>query len=70
MKLKAEQIESLSGQITNKLFELGSDLGSDPCHRIAFMGGNYPDDEIQQGGLSKESFDRFIIGIILDFYDK
>ena len=46
--------------LTAKIFQLGDDIGEN-CHRIAFVCGEYPDNETFDGGLNKEALERFIL---------
>jgi len=58
------EAEFLARRIVNELFKLGSD--PTPCQRIQFMGGNWPDSEINQGGMNKDSLIRLIANTIHD----
>ena len=49
----------LARTIARDLISCGDEPG-DPCHRIAFIGGEYPDNEIEHGGLCEESLARHL----------
>lgn len=42
----------LANKLARDLMALGDDPNS-PAHRIQYMGGNYPDGEIPQGGMNE-----------------
>lgn len=53
----------LASTIATALFSCGDEPNS-PCQRIEFLGGEYPDNEIPQGGLNKDSLINFLYRII------
>ena len=52
-------IEKLAQNITDDLFESGDEPGS-PTTRIQFMGGEWPDNEVAQGGFNKDACAAFM----------
>lgn len=64
MKLTVLEIRNLSVKLARDLFMLGD--GPTPCQRIQFLGGKYPDDEIEQGGLCESALAKEIEQIVQD----
>lgn len=57
--MEVETIKTIAEGVARDLLKLGGEHGS-LAHRIQFMGGEYPDNEIGQGGLCEESLANFI----------
>lgn len=55
----------LGASIARDVFAAGDEIGSVATRRIAFMGGQYPDNEIAQGGLSEMALASHITTSIL-----
>ena len=49
----------LSHKMASELLKVGDEPNS-PVHRIEFKGGEYPDNEIPQGGMNLDSLTRWI----------
>jgi len=50
--MEKQEATLLAEKIAEDIFKCGGEPDS-PCRRIQFMGGIYPDNEINQGGLIK-----------------
>ena len=48
---------NLGCEIARHIFSIGSEPDSHggPCHRIVFMGGEWPNSEVQMGGLCENA---------------
>lgn len=46
--------DEMAKAIAKDIFDLGNKLGR-PIHRIQFLTGKYPDNEISQGGLAQDA---------------
>lgn len=62
--LTEDEAHEFARHLTDQLFQLGSAPGS-PVQRIAFMGGEWPNSEIAQGGMCYESLVTFFKKLLL-----
>ena len=56
--MSTERFKRLGASLARALMAVG-DVRT-PAHRIQFMGGEYPDGEIGQGGMNEEALSRFL----------
>ena len=58
LNLLADGNAQVATRLAKALLKLGNDPHS-PCHRIQFIGGEYPDNEKMQGGMTEHPLIRF-----------
>jgi len=61
-----EYRKELSLKIARDIFMTGNEL-NDPCQRIQFLGGTYPDDEHDAGGMDENVLSELIYTAILRY---
>ncbi len=57
--MEKNKFKSIAENIARYIFEIGDENNS-PTKRIQFMGGDYPDNETNQGGVCEESLAMYI----------
>lgn len=60
--LTDQEAQTLALRLADALFALGSNCGPTPVQRIQFLGGTWPDNEIDQGGMCHQA--------LVDFFKK
>jgi len=58
--------KKLALKIARDIFMVGNEL-NDPCQRLQFMCGTYPDDEHEAGGLNETGLVKLIDNAILSY---
>ncbi len=64
MSEETDLIKKLSRKIARGVFRIGDEL-NDPCQRIQFLGGTYPDCEHDAGGINESGLAIAIEDILL-----
>lgn len=52
--------KELAALITRKIFAIGDSYSGNKCQRIQFMGGKWPDEETNNGGMNEDALCRFM----------
>lgn len=53
-------VDEIAKQVVGDIFSCGTFREAERPHRIAFMGGNYPDAEVQLGGFCEDALVKFV----------